>query len=517
VSRRWALPVETILFFDARRAMSLYAVIHLADFALQALLRNDPAFATAPERPVALLDAERRDAIIIALTSSARAAGVELGQSAPQALARCAKLILRTPQPTAEEEARAALLAAAFSVSPMVEATAPGLCTLNLAGRPRDCREPALRGALDQLQRFGLIATAGLATTPLLAFYAAAQASAAEPLCVVDNGRALLEALPISAGEPSREMASILAGWGVHTLGDLTRLPKADVTQRLGPEGLALWERAAGETHRPLQLYTPPPVFTASMEFENEIETLEPLLFILRRFLDRLALELRNASKAAAEIKIALDLADDTRYERSFRLPEPTTREEILFRTLHTHLETLHTPAAIKALRLELEPTRPLERQHGLFDSALRDAHGFAETLARAVAIVGSGGVGTPVAENSHRPDAIRLTAPPPIVPASSAGEPLHPPQGPALRRFRPPLPAKVELSRNGHSPAYLWADDIQGEVKGYLGPWSSSGDWWEIGRAWHHEIWEVELESGGLYRLLNSADGSWYLEGEYD
>ena len=120
------------------------------------------------------------------------------------------------------------------------------------------------------------------------------------------------------------------------------------------------------------------------MPFEQEIETLEPLLFILRRFLDRLTLELRAAQHVAAEMEFSLRLEDDTHHTRSFRLPEPTADADILFRTLHTHLESLQTAASICALELRLTPTRPLVRQQGLFETGLRDPHGFAETLARA-------------------------------------------------------------------------------------------------------------------------------------
>jgi protein ImuB len=454
------------------------------------------------------------------------------------------------------------LLAAAFSISPQVEDTAAGVCTIKVDGVAVERRAAVLGAAVTQLRELGLAATAGLASTPLLALYAArfgerAGADAGETsdmggtpmprgtgvppvgldecaspafqleeenapylaggarvvqICAGEERRFLGE-LPLAVAEPPGETAAILDGWGVRTLGELTALSKADVTQRLGPVGLALWERAAGEVTRPLRLIAPPQTFTAEMALEHEVETLEPLLFLLRRFIDRLALELRNAGYVAGELTLDLMLADETTHTRDFRLPEPTAQEEILFRVLHTYLETLHTEACVRGLRLACRPTRSLVRQHGLFDSALRDPHGFSETLGRVAAIVGADRVGTPLVENSHRADAVTLVVPAAVVPpAAKAG--VHPASGLPLRRYRAPLAATVELS--GAAPAFVWTAAMQGAVSALAGPWRGSGEWWEAGRGWQREEWDVELETGGLFRLLHTREG-WFVEGEYD
>jgi protein ImuB len=512
----------------------MFAVLHIADFPLQAVLRTEAGMAAS--QPAALFAGTNKKSVLLSANAVARRAGVEIGMTAAQALARCPHLIIRSPCPSAEAEAEAALLAVSFTLSPTIEKTAAGICTVDLKGSDRAQRLPLAADAIKRLRNLGLPASAGLARTPLLALYAArfAETHSAEGVHHVSDEKNFLAPLPLSTANPSPELAGVFAGWGLRTLGDLLALPRDEIIRRFGADGYAFWNRAHGGEPRPLHPVTLPAIFSARMEFEDEIETLEPLLFVLRRFLDRLALELSAAQQVAAELNIELQLADETRHTRGFRLPEPTGDPEILFRTLHTHLESLRTEASIAAVSLRIEPTRPLVRQQGLFETGLRDPHGFAETLARVVAVVGSERVGTPQLEDSHRPDAFKLKPPIGVIPPP-AEPPLHAPLGLPLRRFRPPLPVKLEFSLAGQvadlagqlsevaynkthnpHPTYLWTERFHGVIAQLRGPWQSSGHWWQSDQAWRRTEWDVALAGGGLYRLVLVGD-AWFVEGEYD
>lgn len=522
----------------------MFAVLYIADFALHAVLRTAPDLA---RQPAALFSGTGKKSVLLAANPAARAHGIELGMTAPQAVARCASLVIRAPLPAAEAEARAALLAVGFTLSPAIEDTAPGVCTIDAKGFDSAKLDAAVHHALTELALLGLPATAGLAATPLLALYAAraaetnrsrgssgtgvspvfppprapAKRKPGEPaqfeeqslLVHLADPVAFLAPLPLAAADPSSELAAVLHAWGLRTLGDLTALPRDEIIRRFGAEGLALWQRATGGEPRPLHPVVPPQTFAAEMNFEHEIETLEPLLFILRRFLDRLTLELRAGQHVAAEQHLVLRLEDETQHARSFRLPEPTADPEILFRALHTHLESLTTASSIVGLRLQLTPARPLVRQQGLFETGLRDPHGFAETLARVAALAGADRVGTPQLEDTHRPDAVKLVDPLPVIPPV-AEPPIHPPFGAPLRRFRPPLPARVELTAD--RVTYIWTEHVRGEISRQSPPYPSSGDWWQADRLWQRTEWDIALADGGLYRLL-LVDNAWFLEGEYD
>src|SRR6266403_1624972 len=106
------------------------------------------------------------------------------------------------------------------------------------------------------------------------------------------------------------EIIAILHKWGIHTLGQLAALDKEQLGARLGPEAVRMWERANGQSNRMLKLIRPPESFEESFEFEHEIETAEPLLFMLRRFLEQLSLRLSAIYLVTKELTLRITFAN---------------------------------------------------------------------------------------------------------------------------------------------------------------------------------------------------------------
>jgi hypothetical protein len=206
-----------------------------------------------------------------------------------------------------------------------------------------------------------------------------------------------------------QEIFAILHKWGIHTLGQLAALDKEQLGVRLGPEAICMWERANGRSSRLLKLIRPPESFQESFEFEREIETAEPLLFMLRRFLEQLAVRLAAIYLVAKELMLRITLANKQTYERVFKIPQPTNDVDLLFRMLQTHLENFRSEHPIVAVALSAEPIRAAGEQFGLFETTLRNPHQLSETLARLTALLGGDRIGTPVLEETHRPDAFHM------------------------------------------------------------------------------------------------------------
>jgi protein ImuB len=257
----------------------------------------------------------------------------------------------------------------------------------------------------------------------------------------------------------------------------------------------------------------PARTFAAEWTYEPPVESLEQLLFRLRRFADMVALELRAAGLVTDRLTLTLVLEDETEHQREFRLPEPTGDADVWLRVLHSHLETVRTDAAVSAVRLIAAPTRPPEKQDGLFETGLRDRRAFWENLAKVAALLGEDRVGTPLPLDTWQPDAFTLVRPTETVPAPEP-EPVHPPKGLTARRFRPPWPAQVVFLEN--QPAFVECPFLKDGVRCAHGPFRSSGTWWKGDNAWAVEVWEVEVESGGTYRIARTESG-WAVEGVLD
>src|SRR6266480_4977722 len=221
--------------------------------------------------------------------------------------------------------------------------------------------------------------------------------------------RSSLSNSPADRQPEIHQILAILHKWGIHTLGQFAALDREHLGARLGPEAVRMWERANGQSNRVLKLIRPPESFEESFEFENEIETAEPLLFMLRRFLEQLSIRLSGIYLVAKELTLRITFRDKQIYERIFKIPHPTNNVDLLFRTLHTHLENFKSEYPIVAVALNAQPIKPAREQFGLFETTLRNPHQLSETLARLTGLLGADRVGTPILEETHRPDAFRI------------------------------------------------------------------------------------------------------------
>ena len=408
------------------------------------------------------------------------------------------------------------LTALAREFSPVVEETGAGSVTFDVSGldrlfgHPQDLAAAIARRAVEVAVKANL----SLADNPDAAICAARGFSGVHVIPRGDEAKFLGE-LPIELLRPSEELRDTLERWGIRRFRDLAALPPLGIAERLGPEGLRLRERARGEAERKLAPLEEPQRFEDSIEPEYPVDLLEPLAFLLARLLNGLITRLATRGLAAGELRLRLKLETGATDERTLRLPVPSLDSKALLKLMQLDLEA-HPPAApVAGVSLETCPVKPRATQGGLYAPMAPEPVKLELTLARIRMVVGDGRVGAPELLDTHRPDAFRMAEF-----AAAAGQAKARPDGRtliqarlALRRFRPPRPARVAMA--GGKPGFVTADGIRGRVLDLAGPWRTSGDWWTAD-PWSRDEWDMALSDGALYRVYCEPKG-WFVEGNYD
>jgi protein ImuB len=494
--------------------MSRIACLLVPDLPVAALCRADPALL---DRPLVVSEGSGPHARVVAAAAPARARGVRTGvHSVEQARAVAADLVVRPRDPAVEASAMRALADVAASLASRCERAADGAVYLDAAGATHlTGSERGLASALvARAARVGLDARVGVGASKTVARLAALHGDGCE---VVPAGAELgfLAPLPLACLAPPPDVAATLGRWGVHRLGDLARLPLAEVTTRLGLTGAALVHAARGEDERPLAPSPPPADVEEAVTLEWALDTIEPLLFVLRALVERAVARLGLDGVGCARLGVTLGLDDRSRDVRTLELVAPTRDRKTLLTCLRVALESRPPRAAVVTVAVITVPERVRAAQLGLFTPPGPAPERLATTLARLGALCGPGRVGVPVVVDTYRPGAADVAAftPPPAAPPAPAV-----PDSPCrlvVRALRPPRSLEVFSERD--APCFVRGTGLGGRVVALAGPWRIAAEWWSDAPC-VRDYYDVELTDGGLYRCYQErASGAWFVDGVYD
>jgi protein ImuB len=544
-----------------------FACVYIADFLVQAVLRGQPSLG---ERALVLISGTPPLWSVVAANPAAFEAGIQLGMTKAQ-VAQFGNVQICMRSEAQEKAAHAALLDAAWSVSPRVEDTAPDTVILDLEGLT------ALFGADEKIARelarrvtaIGLAARVAVAANMEVAIHAA-RGFPGITMIPAGEERQRLGVLPVGVLTTETEALDILERWGVATLQALAALPVLQLSERLGQEGVRLSELARGVRQRSLVLAQASSIFAEEMELDDAVEELEPLSFLLGRLLDQLCARLEARALAVRAVRIRFELQpsfekdfqtlredlrrkpDVKQYEKVLTLPVPMRNAKTLLKLLRLQLQGNPPAAPIQKIYMTAEAAAPRVAQNGLFVPCGPDPEKLEVTIARLGKLVGEGNLGCAELVDSHRPESFRMTR---FVVASEQNKRRGKRERNAekrrdrkvvtgLRVIRPAQALQVDL-RNGE-PARVYLRGMRGEVVAASGPWRSSGDWWQED-AWYQDEWDLEIEFGpvgaqhrcaptrqnlnspdaqqfpsspqrGLYRIYYDAlRQGWFVRGEYD
>jgi protein ImuB len=173
----------------------MFATIYLPNFYLQAAMRHQPELCA---KPVALIEEQKKKPVIIQLNEVAEKAGIYKGMTPSQALARSLQVVIKVRARQQEKSIQEILFHCAFTLSPFVEATAPGICTVQFTDQ-RHLKDKVVR-AIEQLVKCEVGAQAGIAASPDTSLLAA---HLARPVLQIEKVKEFLAPLPIETLETS--------------------------------------------------------------------------------------------------------------------------------------------------------------------------------------------------------------------------------------------------------------------------------------------------------------------------
>jgi protein ImuB len=528
----------------------LYLSIYADEFPAQALLRLHTDLAS---QPVAVLDGRPPLQTVCSLNRSARLRGAVLGMTRLESESIPGLHLLARSLET-EAAARAVLHECAAHFSPRIEAVSqPTACTcvLDISGTERLFGPPE---TLAERLRTAL-ATAGLRASIAVSsnFHAARiKAAATRGITVIRPGQeaTALGRLPLAVLDLTEDHAETLAIWGIRTLGELAALPESELVARLGPQAVVIRNLARGAQPHAFQPIEAAFSLKEFCDFETSLEQIDSLLFIGARMIDCLAARAGAHALSLASLVVEMQLEGSRSYLRTIRPAIPSTDRKFMLKLLQLEIAAHPPQAAVLSLTLSAEAGQSSSVQLGLFAPQTPEPSCLDVTIARLKAIAGEDRVGSPVLEDTHRPGSFRMesfaiphpsiaykldeSAPPPFAPcqlrrqltsiAYKLDESAPPPSEQvsprmALRRMRPPVPVRVQLS--ALEPIAFRDRQQTFKVSAAYGPWRTSGCWWST-ETWNTEEWDVLAETGtgasiACLLVRNCTINQWQLEAFYD
>ncbi|MCU0522199.1 MAG: DNA polymerase IV [Anaerolineae bacterium] len=164
--------------------------------------------------------------------------------------------------------------------------------------------------------------------------------------------------------------AAELQALGITTIGDLARLPEADLAARFGKHGHDLVRRARGIDDRPVTSDHEVKSISNETTFAQDIADEAELKRTLCRLAESVGRRLRRAALAGATVRIKLRWSDFTTLTRQVTLPALTDRDDDIYRAAQQLLDD-HRPAGkpVRLIGVGVSSLAPPREQLHLWDT----------------------------------------------------------------------------------------------------------------------------------------------------
>jgi protein ImuB len=357
---------------------------------------------------LAVTDRIRARRVVIAANESARQAGIEAGMEAPLALLRDPELRLIERSKSDERRALRALAdwSLQFSSTVHLEA-ARWLIWLEIGASLRYFEGlTALRARIEHgLAALSYSVAIGIAPT-LEAAALFARDSTARPVLHREDIEPLTSALKLVLLALDGKVIEQLSATGLQTIGDVLAIPSAALARRFGQEVTDYLQRLLGKQPDPRQAHRAPESYRRRYDFADPLQSLEGLLFPLRRLMQEFEGYLRGRDRAIQRVDIALRHRDSPNSSFSLHTSAPLRDASRLFALLREKLERTEWASPVTGVIVYAADFQAPEILQGdFFDDSQRQQAGWTALLDKLRARLGAPAVRKLGLKDDHRPE----------------------------------------------------------------------------------------------------------------
>lgn len=464
--------------------------VHVPMFGL-AVARRDRPDVPAGE-PAVLADKPDRGRVV-ELDPDAHGLGARIGQTVLQARAAAGGVHVLVHDPLRSHAVWQDMLDALDAVTPLVDDSGEGTAYLDMRGirgEPQEWIERVQRA----LREFDLPVRAALGPNKFVS----------RALTYSADGR--IEPLALEVLDLDPRALERLHLLGIHTLGELAKLPHGPFVRRFGKAAAAWHDRARGIDPTPFRPRAHELQIDAAVFGEGSAAQEEQVYFALRVLADRVCTDLERAGKAATLVRVTFECENGDVRELDTGFSQATGDARTMLDVMRAKIEGMAFDAPITGLRMQAMRLEECGAAATLFAQNEPDPQALAVALARLQAAAGTlphrarvrpshclegrfayEGFGIGALENAGRREG-----------------------GQAVPQMRLMGVREIAVRMQGNRPAHVETK----KVLNCAGPWRVDDGWFDTPVA--RDEYDVLLDDGMLCRIYRQGE-HWYLRGAYD
>jgi protein ImuB len=222
----------------------------------------------------------------------------------------------------------------------------------------------------------------------------------------ISRFRSWLKRQPLTTLRLPEQAISVCTGSGMQTAGDVLRVPAESLARRFGQTVPRYLRRLLGKAADPRPAVVPPETFARRWQMLGVIETVEGLLFPLRRLFVELEQYLRARDSGLMRFHIDLLHENHSRSVVDLGLSMASREATHFLLITRQRFERVELPGGVVELTLRAEAfAAPNVAQHDLFDNAAKRLQDWNTLIEKLRARWGAEAIWSVAPASDHRPE----------------------------------------------------------------------------------------------------------------